>query len=483
MNHLINKYSNLPVQVKAAFWFTVCSVVQNGCKFLAMPVLVRLLTTEEFGIYSVFLSWFSIISVFATLNMFAGVFSNAMFKFENNRDEYTSCAQSISITSTVLLLLIYLLIKDFWNSILGLPEIYSLLIFVQLLFTEGFLVWSSRQKFEYRYIPLIIYTSILSVLNLILPIAAAYIFPPEQRLNAVVFVGSAVQIIFGFVFIVYNYIKGRCFFKKEYWIFALSFNLPLIPHYLSGIVLGHADRVMIKNMISPDIAGIYSFTYNVSLVMNIITQSVNSAIVPYTYRKIKDNDFGRLRSVSNLLLIMVGALVVMFSVVAPEFIKIFATVEYYKAIPLVPIISLSSYFTFMQCLFGNVEFYFEEKKFVMIASVIAAITNVVLNYLLIPVWGFYAAGCTTLACYMISCLAYYLFMRRVCQKHKIIDDIYGYKAIFTITILVLAITLGMLLVYDFWYIRYSFLIAVLAVIVVKRNAIIDVFKMMKEKKL
>ena len=142
MSNIIKKYKSLPIQVKAAFWFTVCSAVQSGCKFLAMPVLVRLLTTEEYGIYSVFLSWIQIVSLFATLNMHCGVFNNAMFRFPDDRSRYTSSAQSVSISATFVCLVIYLLFHNYINELFGLPGNFSMLIFIQLLFTEGFPVWS-----------------------------------------------------------------------------------------------------------------------------------------------------------------------------------------------------------------------------------------------------------------------------------------------------------------------------------------------------
>ena len=100
LKKLKDKYCSLPFQAKAAFWFTVCQVVQSGIKFLTMPFFVRLLTTEQYGIYSVFASWTSLISIFATLNLNAGVFNNAMFKFLDRRDDYTAASQSLSATAT-----------------------------------------------------------------------------------------------------------------------------------------------------------------------------------------------------------------------------------------------------------------------------------------------------------------------------------------------------------------------------------------------
>lgn len=242
MNSLIKKYHHIPTPAKAAFWFTACQVIQNGCSFLAMPFLVRLLTPEQFGIKSVYSSWVSIIGLFATLSLHAGVYNNAMFKYPDDRSGYTSSSQSLSAVCTVICFVVYIIFRSFFNNLFGMEPLYIIMMFVQLLFTESFLLWSGRQRYEYRYVSLLIYTAVLAVLYMIVPIVSAMIFPQEQRLTAVIVSGVIIQAAFGLAFMVYNYCKGRKFFQKDYWSFALKFNIPLIPHYLSGIVLGHCPE-------------------------------------------------------------------------------------------------------------------------------------------------------------------------------------------------------------------------------------------------
>ena len=160
---IANKYKSLPIQLKATVWFIVCQAVQSGCKFFTMPFLVRLLTPDQYGIYSVFLSWISIFTIFTTLNLHAGVYNNAMLKYKDNRDKYTAASQSISIAATLICAIVYFFFSDFWDTLFGLAPQYSILIFVQLLFTEGYLLWSSRQRYEYKYIALFVSTLAFSV--------------------------------------------------------------------------------------------------------------------------------------------------------------------------------------------------------------------------------------------------------------------------------------------------------------------------------
>lgn len=475
------KYKQLPTQVKATIWFVACQAIQSGCQFFAMPVLVRLLTPEQYGIYSVFLSWLKIVMLFSTLNLHFGVYNNAMFKYPDDRSGYTSSSQSLSAVCTVICFAVYLIFRSFFNNLFGMEPLYIILMFVQLLFTESFMLWSGRQRYEYRYVSLLIYTALLAVLYMIVPIITAMVFPQEQRLTAVIVSGVIIQAAFGLAFMIYNYCKGRKFFQKDYWSFALKFNIPLIPHYLSGIVLGQADRVMIKRYIGSAQAGIYSFTYNISLVVNIITNSINNAIVPYTYNKLKERNYTGLKKAANFILLMVGGMCLAFSAIAPEFIKIFATEEYYEAIYLVPVISLSSYFTFLYCLFANIEFFFEANKFITAASVVGAILNIILNYILMPVFGYYAAGYTTLFCYIMFSLGHFVFMRIVCKRKLDGDKVYDHKTIFILSVAFVILAFGMMTIYNYPIIRYAIIFIMLIICWVKRDKFIGYFKMIKEK--
>ena len=478
---ILNKYTSLPLQAKAAFWFTVCQAVQSGIKFLAMPFLVRLLTTEQYGVYSVFASWTSLISIFATLNLYCGVYNNAMFKFPNKRDSYTSASQSLSATVTIVCLAIYMMFSGLWNSIMGMDFDLIVLMFLQILLTQSYLLWTSRQRYEYRYINLLVFTALLAVSNTAVPIVSALMFPQVRRLRAVIYSGVIVQGLFGIIFMIYNYIKGKCFYNREFWKYALSFNLPLIPHYLSGMVLGQADRVMISRYIGDAEAGIYSFTYNISLVMNIVTSSINSAIIPYTYNKLGKRDYKNLMPIVNFLILIVGGMCLAFSAIAPELFKIVATEDYFDAMYLVPVISLSSYFTFLYSMFANIEFFFEENKFITAASIIGAIANIILNYIFLQIFGYFAAGYTTLFCYILFSVSHYVFMRKACKKHIDGDKVYEEKAILAMSTIFVIAAFGMMSIYNYPIIRYSLIAIGLVFCIIKRKRIIDKFKMIKEK--
>ena len=58
-----------------------------------------------------------------------------------------------------------------------------------------------------------------------------------------------VQVCICVPIIVFQFCKGKEFFSKEYWGYALRIGIPIVPHYLSGIILNQGDRIMIDKMV------------------------------------------------------------------------------------------------------------------------------------------------------------------------------------------------------------------------------------------
>ena len=370
--------------VKASLWFAVCNIVQKGIALISTPIFTRLLTTEQYGAYTIYQSWYQIIVIFATLNLSAGVFNNGLIKYENHENEFTSSMQGLSTTITMVLFVVYLCAMNFWNNLFGLSTLFVLAMFVEMIFVPAYNFWSVRQRFEYKYRKIIITTIIIAfgspALGIISVLSTSY--KAEARVLSYVFV----QIAVGLFFYVRNTIRGKKFFDKEIWKFALAFNIPLIPHYLAFQVLNQSDRIMISKMVSTGTAAIYSVAYSIAMMMTIVTSAINNSFIPYSYKALKNKDYDSIRKNTNMLLILVGGGCILAMAFAPEIIRIFAAKQYYEAIWIMPPLAASVYFMFLYPLFGNIEFFYEKTKYATIASCIGATSNIILNLIFIRIF-------------------------------------------------------------------------------------------------
>ena len=476
LGNFIGSYHKMSVQAKASIWYSCCSILQRGISFIIVPIYTRMLTTTEYGQYIVFQSWRDLLIIFATLNLYCGVFTKAMVDYKTDRNIYTSSMQGLSSVVTFILLLIYLTAYSFWNNLLGMDLITMVLLFSYYFTYPAFSFWSVRQRVEYKYKRMVLITFMISIFTPLLSIILLKF--SDLRENAVIWGFLIIQIIVGFFFYIGNFLKGKIFYHKEYWIHALKFNLPLIPHYLSLIVLGQADRIMIDSMCGADKAGIYGLAYSISQLMVIFISAINGSFVPWIYEQLKKKEYKTIAKISNVLCIFVGFMSLGAILISPEIIRVLGTKEYMEAVWVVPVVSLSVYYTFCYGLFSNIEFYFNATSYVMIASTVGAVLNVLLNYLLIPIFGYIVAAYTTLICYVLFMIMHYIFMRKVCKNKIGGIHIFNDRFIILSTIVLFIMMFGCMLLYKNTVVRY-FVIVVMAVLVIILRKKEDIIKVVK----
>ena len=126
-------------------------------------------------------------------------------------------------------------------------------------------------------------------------------------------------------------------------------------------------------------------------------------------------------------------------------------------------------------------FYFEEKKLLVYASVGAAAANIVLNKMFIPVFGFVAAGYTTLVSYILFAVCNCITMKHVLRKRGIRDDLYSYGGLTGLFVVFAAAAVLGIALYNYLVLRIIITAAVLAVLYIKRSVIFNLFNLMKNK--
>ena len=167
-------YTDLPVMAKAALWFTVCSFAQQGISIITTPIYTRLLSTEDYGVWTIYQTWQSLLSVFVTLNLAGGGFNNAMLKFKDDQNGYVSSMTGLAFTLTAFWLVVFLIGKDIFTSLIGLPTIYLLVMFAEMFFRMVFSLWAGQQRFNYLYKPLLLVTLVSTILPQVISAIAVY---------------------------------------------------------------------------------------------------------------------------------------------------------------------------------------------------------------------------------------------------------------------------------------------------------------------
>ena len=469
---ITTKYNSFPIQIRASFWFLVCTVLQRSISIITTPVFTRLLTKEEYGQYSVFLSWMGILTCFVTMYIYSGIYPQAIVKFENDRSKYSSAMQGLTVILVAVWVCVYLTFANFWNKLFSLNTSQMLAMFIVMWTNAIYGFWSAEQRVEYRYRKMVVVTLVESVLQPFLCIFLIQV--SEEKVSGLVW-GIAIATFTSYIYLFIKQMKkGRIFFSKKIWGYTLKLAVPLIPHYISSVLLNSSDRIMIQKIAGEGQAGIYSLAYTISICGTLINQAVLQTLQPWLFQKIKEHQYKEIKKVAYpalVLIAMVNSLVILF---APEIIRIFGPSSYHEAIWVMPPIILSVFFMFMYNLFATFEFYYEKTAYISIATAIGAVLNIILNYIFIRTYGYYAAGYTTLLCYIIFAFVHYFFMQRICKKEINDVRVYNSRILIVIASVFMVCGFGLMATYRFSYIRYGVVALVIVLSIIYRKKIMDI---------
>lgn len=469
MKKIILKYKSFPVQVKASFWFLICSFLQKGISMITTPIFTRLLSTAEYGEFNVFNSWYSIAFIFVSLSLSSGVYTQGLVKYDRQRKIFSSSLQGLTLTLVVLWTVIYLVFKEFWNNLFSMSTTLMLAMLVMIWTSSAFGFWAAEQRVNYKYRALVVITLVVSIAK---PVLGILLVTHSDDKVTMRILGLVLVEVIGYTWCgVVQIIRGKKFFSKQFWIYALSYNLPLIPHYLSQMILNNSDRIMINDMVGSDAAGIYSLAYSLAMIMTLFNNALGQTISPWMYQKIKEKKIGDIAPVAYLSIAVVIVVNMLLIAFAPEAVRIFAPKSYYEAIYCIPPVAMGVLFLYSYDLFAKFAFYYERTTMIMLASIGGAILNIVLNYIGIKMFGYIAAAYTTLICYIAFDIFHYVLMTKICKKY--LDDVKPYNTKLLIGIAILFILMGFVLMstYRLPIIRYSIIVILGCIMIINRRII------------
>ena len=477
-DYLKNKYNSIPLQAKASLWFLICGILQNGLNVITLPIFTRLLTTEQYGLSSTYFAWNDLIIVLCTLRLSYGVFDKGMIKYENSRDAFSSCTLGLATTISLSMLCVFLILHKYVESWLGLSFVLCFSLFASQVVAPSLLFWTSRNKFEFKYKEFVIVTLLTSIVCVTFNLLSVLLLPFDRGITKIL----SYQIVWFFVYLffyIYLFRKGKKFYDREIWKYLLKFNLPLIPYFLSTIVLDKADRIMIDNYCGKTDVALYSVSYNLGHLMILLTSSLDATITPWLYRRLKEENFERCKGIIISILVMFMGVATFFMLLAPEVIRILAAPEYSSAVYIIPSVVCSFFCVMVYGIVSKIEFYFEKTKIIAFVTVGAALLDIGLNALLIPRYGYIAAGYTTLASYMFMALMHMIVAYEIARSHGIHKKIIPWGYVMSLIGGMVIISIGVNFIYQITEIRLAMVLVLLSTMFIFKKKIVMVIKTIK----
>ena len=130
-------------------------------------------------------------------------------------------------------------------------------------------------------------------------------------------------------------------------------------------------------------------------------------------------------------------------------------------------------------MFSAIEYFYEKTGFVAIGTCVSAILNLILNYIFIQKYGYYAAGYTTVICYICLTLTHFFFYRHVLKEMlPEVKDLYDIRLIIIVSISVILTMLFMVFTYHFVEIRYGLIFLLVVCAIWKRKNLTKILRVL-----
>lgn len=394
---------NSPNFKKVGVLYFVANLFNKGISFITVPIFTRLLSTYDYGVVTTYSSWASILAAFLgfSLNTAVRYSYNDIKQVKVNNNIVLSCIFTFTILVSLFLMSIALVM--FTLAPIDINVAIVILCFLQGMFGALINDYTTYQMMEYKYIGRSLIMTMPNLMAAVLSVVMIIMMRNHLYMGRIIPM-SIMTCVFGIVLCVAVFRKNRPCIDIGYLKWALKASVPLIVHGIALNMLSQADRTMITWLRNASETGIYSLVYSFSMIATVITTALEGVWAPWFTERMNKKEYKEVNEVGRDYLNLMTYAMVSLVLISVEVLKLLADSEYWSGILIIPPIVLSNYVIFLYTLFVNVEYYYERSVYITINTAIAAVTNIFLNLVFIPRFGFFAAAYTTLASYTLSFL-------------------------------------------------------------------------------
>lgn len=388
---------------KNTSWMFAARIVSLIVSFFTIAIVARYLGPENFGKLSYAQSFVAIISVFASLGIDQVLYRNLAAEPEREHEILgTAFVTKLFFGSLALLLSIALAV-----SIQSDPILTWLIALVALTFIFhplGVISTYFQAKVQAKY-PAII----TLILGFLIPVLKLLVIYFDQGI--LYFAGIiAFEALFAVTCYVGIYV-WLCGGNPLHWKFSQStfLNLikdswPLMLASLSGYIYGRIDQVMIQNLLDSTAVGLYDVAVRLTELLGLLPSIIIASLVPAVVgARSRDNvEYNKRLKAMALLCLSIAALSAgLLYLAAPSLVPLLFGSEFSDSIILVRVYAWSTIGTVMIILLQQYLVIEKKSKNFLAYSALGAVSNIILNLLLIPIYGNIGAAYATLTTFLV----------------------------------------------------------------------------------
>lgn len=383
-------------------------IISKLVPILMLPIVTRLMPgTIYFGLSDMSNTILSFGSAVAVIGMYDAMY-RMFFEKDDLKFKKEICSTALTFTLTMSLIVCALMVagrnliaKCFFKDTKYSYLVYITAVTILVSATNTIVAAPTRMQNKRK---------VFLITNTISPILSYSISIPLILMGHYVIALPLAALIAGISMELIFYILNRSWFdiklfKKEHLKPLLALAIPLFPNFLIYWIFNSSDKIMITNILDVGQAGIYSVGSKLGHTSQLIYTAFAGGWQYFAFYTMKDNHQVETNSkIYEYLGLISFAATSIICVLSQPMFKLLFPEQYYDGYIAAPYLFMAP---LLQMLYqiGQNQFLIIKRTwpgmFILSAG---AITNVVFNYLLIPVFGIEGAAIATLFGYVITCV-------------------------------------------------------------------------------
>lgn len=365
--------------------YAISELLNKGLSFVLIPIFANLIPPDEFSKIGSYTVIYALLVLGYGLNLSASVL---IFRYEQKQRFESILASNLLVVyiwAIILSGIIYANKKSV--SVLFSVNANELMIaagaaFFSVLFLNILAMYQSLGR-SILYSILSLAKSLLSFI----PALAIAVYLNEDKYLGFMY-GQLIGCIVLFMASVYIISQLKNYeinLRDSKYLFFVS--LPLIPHTLSGIIYSQYDRIIVKNYLGDEQAGIYFFSSNFLIIMQTLIAALNVGWSPMMINLVHSDAQEKIKFYLYFLskiILFAGITVILW---VNEIVDITSSDKYVDAIKIIPIFALSGYFYFINVMYTNINLWSKKAASISAASIAVAFISYYLNVYCVSNYG------------------------------------------------------------------------------------------------
>lgn len=418
---------------------TIGNFASKLLSFFLIPLYTAVLTTGEFGVADLMTTTINLISPFFTLLISESIMRFALDK-EIKKSEVLGIGLSVSLCGFVVMLLFSPLLL-LSNDLRPFYPLFIAYYFAATLHSIVSQFVKGIEKVGVYSLAGVAQTICFISLNLILLLGVK--IGVHGYLISLIAAHFFATIILWFGARIGKYLPPSLSLNRSLLKQMLRYSIPLIPNALSWWISNSADKYVLTFLCGISVTGVYSVSQRIPSMFSIVSTIFLSA-----WQISAIEDFGSehsrkffseiYRSYSALNILIVSGIICFTRVIA----GVIFSCDFYAGWVYVPILVYAYLFFAMAGFLGTIYTTAKKTRMVFTSTVISALTNIALNFLLIPQMAGVGAAIATFASYFLVWIIRLVDSRRIIKLDiDIRRDTVGYLLVAVQVILMLTNTL------------------------------------------